>query len=171
MSRGTRYVLLLVAPTLVLAGCMMFGKGNAVSGTVGKAAPDFELTTPDGKPVRLADLHGRPVVVAFFAYGCPPCRAEAPHLSQLAETYSSDGLTVLGVNAWDEPPARVAQFATDAKLKHTLLVNGSGVAEKYQVQAVPVVFWIDGEGMIVDVEEGAAGLTTLDRKTRRLLKK
>jgi peroxiredoxin len=33
---------------------------------VGSRAPDFTLTNQDRQPVRLADLHGRPVVLAFF---------------------------------------------------------------------------------------------------------
>ncbi len=33
------------------------------------AAPDVTLSTPDGRPVRLADLRGRVVIVGFFVAG------------------------------------------------------------------------------------------------------
>ncbi len=32
----------------------------------GTPAPEFELTTPDGRQVRLADYRGRPLVLAFL---------------------------------------------------------------------------------------------------------
>jgi cytochrome oxidase Cu insertion factor (SCO1/SenC/PrrC family) len=32
-------------------------------------APDFELTALDGRPVKLSSFRGRPVLLAFFAYG------------------------------------------------------------------------------------------------------
>ena len=32
----------------------------------GQPAPDFELPDQDGKPVRLSDLRGYPVVVYFY---------------------------------------------------------------------------------------------------------
>ena len=36
---------------------------------LGKAAPDFELTTPDDKTVRLSDFRGKQAVVLVFVYG------------------------------------------------------------------------------------------------------
>lgn len=35
---------------------------------VGSAAPDFELRDQHGAPVRLADLHDRPLVLVFFPF-------------------------------------------------------------------------------------------------------
>jgi cytochrome oxidase Cu insertion factor (SCO1/SenC/PrrC family) len=34
-----------------------------------RPAPDFELTALDGPKVKLSDSRGKPVVLAFFAYG------------------------------------------------------------------------------------------------------
>ena len=35
----------------------------------GKVAPDFELTAMDGQKVRLSSYRGKPVVLAFWAFG------------------------------------------------------------------------------------------------------
>jgi len=41
----------------------------SVGHTVGQRAPDFFVTTIDGREVTLADYQGRPVVLYFFATG------------------------------------------------------------------------------------------------------
>jgi peroxiredoxin len=65
----------------------------------GEPAPDVTLTLLDGSPLRLSDLHGRVVIVNFWASWCEPCRAEMPELqaywdaAQLAE----EKTTIVGV--------------------------------------------------------------------------
>ena len=39
------------------------------SAEIGKAAPNFELATPDGKSIRLADFRDKKPVVLVFIYG------------------------------------------------------------------------------------------------------
>ncbi len=45
---------------------------------LGDAAPDFSLTTFDGRAVRLSAYRGTPVVVNFWRSDCHPCRQEFP---------------------------------------------------------------------------------------------
>ncbi|MHC4742836.1 MAG: redoxin domain-containing protein, partial [Planctomycetota bacterium] len=40
--------------------------------SVGQLAPDFETTTIEGRKIRLSELRGKVVFVAFFATWCPP---------------------------------------------------------------------------------------------------
>ncbi len=59
---------LLGIAALLAAGCDK-GRSAFVERVKGKPAPDFELTDLEGKTVRLSSLHGKPVVLAFFAVG------------------------------------------------------------------------------------------------------
>ena len=52
---------------------------------VGQYAPDFEISTPERKRVRLSDLRGRPAVVNFWATWCGSCLTEMPDLKALQE--------------------------------------------------------------------------------------
>lgn len=52
-----------------ITGCAGTAHHQFVAGVKNKPAPDFELTALDGAKVRLNDQRGKPVIVAFFAYG------------------------------------------------------------------------------------------------------
>ena len=64
----------------------------------GDAAPDFELTDQQGAKVKLSDLRGSVVVLAFVTSWCPFSRAEQPHLASLADTYRGQNVKILAVD-------------------------------------------------------------------------
>ena len=49
---------------------------------VGDPAPNFEMTFPDGKKIKLSDLRGRVVMLQFTASWCGVCRKEMPHIEK-----------------------------------------------------------------------------------------
>jgi thiol-disulfide isomerase/thioredoxin len=73
----------------------------------GKPAPDSVFQDPDGKPVRLADFRGKPLLVNLWASWCAPCVKELPTLDQLAR---KGGIQVLAVSQDDGPHASVVAF-------------------------------------------------------------
>jgi thiol-disulfide isomerase/thioredoxin len=119
-------------------------------------APDFTLESLDGKKVSLREAaKGKVTLLAFWGYGCPPCRAEAPYLTKLQETYGDRGFTVLAVNAYDEPRELVRTFVEQAGLKHPILLGGGRVArDLYHVRGLPASLWIDRAGNVVARESG-----------------
>lgn len=93
-------------------------------------------------------------------------------MSALAEKYAKDGLVVLAVNAWDEPKNKIADFVKKNALKQKVLLNGGGVFRKtYKLKAIPTVFWIDAQGIIVDTDADFNGPGPLERKTARLVER
>ena len=53
--------------------------------------------TPDGKPVQMSALKGRPLLVNFWATWCPPCVKELPMLSEFAAKQGAQGIQVVGL--------------------------------------------------------------------------
>jgi thiol-disulfide isomerase/thioredoxin len=59
---------------------------------------NFTLTDMQGKAWTLQDLHGKVVLVNFWATWCPPCRKEMPDLEKLYEEFKDQGLVILAIS-------------------------------------------------------------------------
>src|SRR5262249_19874878 len=70
---------------------------------IGQLAPDFALADLAGRPVRLGDFRGKPLVVNFFATWCGACKAELPAFQAAYEQYRDQGLRVLLVDLRESP--------------------------------------------------------------------
>ena len=51
-----------------------------------------------GRPLQPRQLHGRAVLVAFFASWCKPCNTDFEHLKLLQLSYAAEGLTIVAVD-------------------------------------------------------------------------
>jgi peroxiredoxin len=135
---------------------------------IGSPAPDFTLTTPEGKAVALSSYRGKYVLVDFWASWCGPCRRENPNVVSAYDQYRGRNFEVLGVTM-DVEKAR--QKWLDAIKADNLtwtqvadLPKGwqNEAATQYNVQAIPQNFLIDPSGKIVATNlRGAALQTTL----------
>ncbi len=114
---------------------------------VGRPAPDFALTTLDGKGFRLSDLRGKPVVINFWATWCAPCRSEMPSL-QTAATRFDDAVVVVGVDQGED--ARTVQaFVDELGVTFPIPLDKEMVAsERYNVKGLPTTYFVDAEGVI-----------------------
>ncbi len=119
----------------------------------GFLAPDFELPSLEGPPVRLSDLRGKPVIVNFWATWCPPCRAEMPALQRVAQRYQEYGLTVLLVNQ-GESPGQVRGFLSSLNITLPALLDDGRAATVYRVRGLPTTVFIRPDGRIEDVITG-----------------
>ncbi len=78
--------------------------------------------TLDGRNKKLADYSGKVVVVDLWATWCGPCRQEIPHLIEMANTYKSKGVEVVGLT--NENPAmdteKVKTFSKEFKINYAI---------------------------------------------------
>lgn len=125
--------------------------GAAMQGSaIGSTAPDFTLTTLDGKKVKLSDYRGKAVLLNFWATWCGPCKVEIPWFMDLEKEYGPQGLVVLGVSMDDDGPTKVAQFAKEMKIDYTVVMGNDDVADEYGgVAGLPTTFYVDRSGKIV----------------------
>jgi peroxiredoxin Q/BCP len=129
----------------------------------GDAAPDFELPDQDGRPVKLSDLRGQPVVVYFYPKAATPgCTVQACSVRDHQADYAKTGATVLGISP--DPVAKVKKFHDKEGLNFALLADEDhAVAETYGVWVTKklygreylgnerTTFIIDSAGKIAEV--------------------
>ncbi len=138
------------------------GAATEVGLEVGQLAPDFEISTTDGRRVRLSDFRGRPVVVNFFALWCTSCLTEMPEIKAAQEERGIDSFAVLAVNA-GETRERALEFVDFLEAPFTYgLDTNLVVSDAYRVFGLPATVFVDAEGVIQTVYAGYTGQERLD---------
>lgn len=113
-----------------------------------RASADFTLTDLDGRQWTLKSLHGKVVLVNFWATWCPPCRKELPDLQELSKRFKDQGLVVLAIS--DEDIEKVKPFVEEHQLTYPILLDpGSKVAKDFAVDGIPKTFIYDRDGKLV----------------------
>jgi peroxiredoxin Q/BCP len=99
----------------------------------GEQAPDFELPDQDGRPVKLSDFRGQPVVVYFYPKAdTPGCTTQACGVRDRKADYDAAGAVVFGISP--DPVTKVKKFHEKFSFGFTLLADEDhAVAESYGV--------------------------------------
>jgi thioredoxin-dependent peroxiredoxin len=101
----------------------------------GDVAPDCEVTTHEGKTIRLSELWARnPVVIFFYPKAFTPgCTAEACHFRDLRAEFEGVGATVVGIST--DSVDTQARFSERYGLGFTLVSDPRGeVARRFGVK-------------------------------------
>jgi peroxiredoxin/outer membrane lipoprotein-sorting protein len=129
-------------------------KERAVGGGVDDLAPDFELTNLKGEKVKLSDLRGNVVVLAYWGTWCLPCKKVAPELQRLADTYKEKPVKVFALTMREPSEDRPAEYMKDNSLTFGVLTKADETAKAYKVKAPPSYFVVGKEGQIAYVASG-----------------
>ena len=131
-------------------------------------APEFKLTTMDGKQMSRDGLAGKVVLIDFWASWCAPCRASIPTIANLVKEFDGRPFVVISVNldkdedAWKSMVRRYGMTWPEA---------GDGgfngpTAQMFAVRAIPATFTIDADGILQDQRVGD---TNLEAKLKKMV--
>jgi len=149
----------------------------------GKPAPPLDISHWLGpKPLPLAQLRGKPIVLFFWAHWCSDCKQQAPDLVRLASQYGSKGLLVIGptqhygyaAGGQDAAPQQETAYIDSIRKQfYSGLANMPvPVSEEnfktYGANSSPTLVLIDRKGIVrvyhpgaMSYEELAAGVQTI----------
>jgi cytochrome c biogenesis protein CcmG/thiol:disulfide interchange protein DsbE len=113
----------------------------------GRRAPDFSLEM-NGRPAHLSDLHGKVVVLDFWASWCQPCVEEAPSLNALQQRIASQGGMVLGISQDEDPSAYEKFLANHRVLFPTYRDPTKKAQDTYGTAMIPEAYLISRDGHI-----------------------
>lgn len=141
-----------------------------------QAAPDFAGINNwfNSKPLSIADLRGKVVLVDFWTYGCVNCVNTLPHVTDLYAKYKDKGLVVVGVHTPEFPFERSASNVQAALKRHGITYpvaqdNDSKTWNAYRNQYWPAQYIIDQSGKIVFQHAGEGRYDEIDRTVAKLL--
>jgi len=163
-------ILSVVILVFVVIGALFFiarepGTGSRQSSKViaeGGSAPDFHVTTLDGRSVSLSAFKGKVVMVHFWATWCPPCVEEIPTLDRLYRTFFGKDLEILAVSVDDNVQA-VGSFVRKYGLSLPVYLDPErSSANLYGTFKFPETYLIDRGGVVRSKTIGARDWSSPD---------
>ncbi|MCF7823505.1 MAG: TlpA family protein disulfide reductase [Candidatus Marinimicrobia bacterium] len=159
----SKYLLYLILGITIL-GSSLFSEETAEL-KAGDVAPTFFLRTLENEKFFLSKelQEGNPIVLAFYATWCVPCRQEIPALEKMMKDPGVKKtrlyyVNVGGLMAADEGGEVVKQREEDEKVKrhrdafkmtHPILLDRYALtAQKYGAQSLPTLVVIGGDGKL-----------------------
>ncbi len=133
---------------------------------------DFNLTTLEGKKVKLEDLKGKVVVMDFWATWCGPCRMSMPYMQKVYEKYKDNSkVQIVMVNVWErtsdstdaqriESRKKIVNdfLAKNKDYSFPMMLDGNdAIVSLFGVTGIPTKFYLDKDGKVQFKEVGFPG--------------
>lgn len=140
-------------------------KDDKVIYRVGDKAGDFKLEQINPKnplqSVQLSELKGKGVMLNFWATYCKPCEAEMPYMQKTYEKYQDQGIEIVAISL-DSTELVIDRFMDKYGLTFPVLHDKGQVRDLYGIQPIPSSIFINSDGEIVEIVEGALSLERLE---------
>ena len=138
--------------------------------------PELDGAGPwlNSKPLTLADLKGKVVLIDFWTYSCINCLRTLPFVKTWAEKYQKDGLVVIGVHTpefgFEKEIPNVTKALKDLGIGYPVAIdNEFKVWNAFHNQYWPAHYFIDRKGMIRKHHFGEGNYEESEATIRKLL--
>ena len=140
------------------------------------AAPGFAGIESwlNSKPLTLAGLRGKVVLVDFWTYSCINCLRTLPHLEAWDARYRRAGLVIVGVHtpefAFEHVVSNVRAATRRLGVHYPVAIdNGYKTWDAYGNDAWPAEYLIDRSGHVREIKKGEGDYGGTERTIRALL--
>src|SRR5712691_5568566 len=143
----------------------------------GKPAPEFSglkgwLNSPQ---LSMSGLTGKVVLLDFWTYSCVNCIRTLPHMKELHQKYSEEGLVLVGVHTpefeFEKIPENVASAVKRFGIGYPVAIDSENTTWKlYGNQYWPRQTLIDSRGMVRWEHAGEGDYDKMGDRIRDLLK-
>ena len=132
------------------------------------------INTPHDRPLSLAQLRGKVVLVDFWTYSCINCQRSLPHVEAWYNDYKSDGFVVVGVHtpefAFEHVLSNVRSAVRSLGVDYPVAVDSNYATwDAYNNEYWPADYLIDPTGQVRVYDYGEGGYSTMETDIRELL--
>lgn len=129
----------------------------------GSTFPDFTASTLQGRPLALAELRGKVVLVDFWLRNWAPWQRNLAALVSSYRRYAARGFTIVGVNV-ERAPEGIEAFTAQQGMAWPQVVDDTGLTAQLGIYGEAANFLLDADGSIIARDVRGADLDALLRR-------
>ena len=142
---------------------LLFNPRNRMRLSAGEPIGEVRAQLSDGERFELSSLRGQPVVLAFWASWCGPCKKEAPILNRL----HAEGTKVIGLSVEDLSPAQIGAHARSLGLRYPVARPDDALLGRLGIDTVPTTCIVAPDGRLLAAHTGYTDESTLRAELAR----
>ena len=133
---------------------------------------NLNLTTINGEKITSQQLLGKITLINFWATDCPGCINEMPGLIETYNQYKGQGLEVIAVAMYYDPPSRVISFTKNNNLPFPVVLdtNKKIITKFNNVKLTPTSIILDENGYVINTIIGEIDFNKFNNDLIKLLK-
>jgi len=113
----------------------------------------------NSEPLKLADLHGKFVIVEFWTFGCYNCQNVVPSLREWHQKYADDGLVIIGVHTpefgYEGEVENVKQALINQDIPYSVAIDNDWKTWRaYNNRYWPAKYFVDKAGNLRHIHIG-----------------
>lgn len=133
---------------------------------------NLNLITINGEKITSQQLLGKITLINFWATDCPGCINEMPGLIETYNQYKDQGLEVIAVAMYYDPPSRVISFTKNNNLPFPVVLdtNKEIISKFNNVKLTPTSIILDKNGYVINTIIGEIDFNEFNKNLINLLK-
>jgi len=133
---------------------------------------NLNLITVSGEKITSQQLLGKITLINFWATDCPGCINEMPGLIETYNQYKDQGLEVIAVAMYYDPPSRVISFTKNNNLPFPVVLdtNKEIISKFNNVKLTPTSIILDKNGYVINTIIGEIDFNEFNKNLINLLK-
>ncbi len=122
---------------------------------IGKTLREASLDPLGGKPRKLSDFRGKPLIINVWASWCGPCRAEMGSLQALSKLDRKQQFRVIGISTDDDRKAALDYVRRAALSFENFIDHKLELENMLGANTIPVTLLVDAKGKVLYKARGS----------------